>query len=76
MIEAKTLEAHLAAAFPDASRIEVTDLTGTRDHYRALLVCESFRGKTRIEQHKLVYAALGALMEGPVHALSLETRAP
>lgn len=76
MIEPEALKAQLIAAFPDAQQIELQDLTGTKDHYRAVLVCESFRGKTRIEQHKLVYKALGALMDGPVHALSLETRAP
>ncbi len=76
MIEPETLRAHLSAAFPSAERIELSDLTGTKDHYQALIVDAVFVGKSRIEQHKLVYKALGALMDGPVHALALETRVP
>jgi stress-induced morphogen len=74
MIEPELLKQTLALAFPDAQKLEVTDLTGTKDHYQALIVDAVFRGKSRIEQHKLVYRALGELMNGPVHALALETR--
>jgi stress-induced morphogen len=63
------------AAFPTA-RVEVSDLTGTKDHFQALVVAQEFRGKSRIDQHKMVYAALGDLMNGAVHALALTTRAP
>lgn len=76
MIDPEVLKQHLSNAFPDAPVLELEDLTGTQDHYRAVIVHAAFRGKTRIEQHKLVYKALGALMDGPVHALALETRAP
>jgi stress-induced morphogen len=76
MIEPHVLEEKLKAAFPDAARIEVQDLTGTKDHYKAVVVAKEFAGKTRVEQHQLVYAALGELMAGPVHALALETKAP
>jgi stress-induced morphogen len=76
MIEPEVLQQKLREAFPDAAELELEDLTGTRDHYRARIVHPAFQGKTRIEQHKLVYKALGALMDGPVHALALETRAP
>ena len=76
MIEPAELEAKLRAAFPSAQTLELEDLTGTKDHYRAVIVDAAFAGKTRVEQHKLVYQALGALMQGPVHALALETRAP
>lgn len=76
MIEPSELERTLRAAFPGAERIEVEDLTGTKDHYKAVIVAKEFDGKNRIEQHQLVYRALGALMAGPVHALALETRAP
>jgi stress-induced morphogen len=68
------IRARLLAAFPDA-HIEVTDLTGTRDHFRALVVTGLFEGKTRVQQHKMVYAALGELMKGEIHALALTTRA-
>jgi len=74
MIEPHELEQRLRAAFPDAARIEVQDLTGTKDHYKAVIVARVFAGKTRVEQHQLVYRALGELMAGPVHALALETR--
>jgi stress-induced morphogen len=74
MIERNVLEERLRAAFPQAARIEVEDLTGTKDHYKAVVVAKEFAGKTRVEQHQLVYRALGELMDGPVHALALETR--
>jgi stress-induced morphogen len=76
MIEPHVLEEKLKAAFPEAARIEVQDLTGTKDHYKAVVIAKEFAGKTRVEQHQLVYAALGELMAGPVHALALETKAP
>jgi stress-induced morphogen len=75
MIEPDILKQKLRDAFPGASTLELEDLTGTKDHYRAVIVDASFVGKTRVEQHKLVYKALGELMHGPVHALALETRA-
>jgi len=74
MASPKALESILVAAFPDA-RVEVTDLTGTQDHYQAVVVTSAFAGKSRVEQHQMVYAALGDLMKGEVHALALTTRA-
>jgi stress-induced morphogen len=71
----ESVQARLLAAFPDA-RVEVSDLTGTEDHFQALVVAQEFRGKSRIDQHKMVYAALGELMKGAIHALALTTRAP
>ena len=76
MVEPSILEQRLRAAFPAAARIEIEDLTGTKDHYKAVIVSPEFAGKTRIQQHQLVYRALGELMDGPVHALALETRVP
>jgi stress-induced morphogen len=75
MIEPSELRRLLQVAFPGAT-VEITDLTGTRDHYSVSVVAEAFRGRTRVQQHKLVYAALGELMRGPIHALGLETSAP
>ena len=75
MVEPQTVKEKLPAAFPNAKQLEVEDLTGTKDHYRALIVDATFAGISRIEQHKLVYRALGELMNGAVHALALETRA-
>ncbi len=75
MIEPDNLRRELERAFPGAA-VEITDLTGTRDHYQVRIVAEAFRGQTRLRQHKLVYEALGPLMHGPIHALSLVTLAP
>jgi stress-induced morphogen len=69
------IRSRLLAAFPNA-RVDVTDLTGTQDHFQATVVASAFDGKSRLEQHKLVYAALGELMDGAIHALALTTRAP
>lgn len=65
----------IAAALP-AAKIEITDLTGTQDHYQARIVSVEFLGKSIIEQHQLVYRALGDALNGPIHALALETIAP
>lgn len=75
MIDPQILKQKLRDAFPSATVLELEDLTGTQDHYRAVIADPSFAGKSRIEQHKAVYRALGELMNGPVHALALETRA-
>ena len=75
MIEPETLRSMLAEAFPDA-QIELLDLTGTKDHYQARIVSSAFQGKSPVEQHQLVYRALGSAMNGPVHALALKTYTP
>jgi len=69
------LERMLKESFPDAS-VQIDDLAGDGDHYRAVIVSEAFRGKSRIQQHQLVYAALGGRMGGELHALALTTSAP
>jgi stress-induced morphogen len=74
MPSSDTIRARLLSAFPEA-HVEVTDLTGTQDHFQALVVTRDFQGKSRVDQHKMVYAALGELMSGAIHALALTTRA-
>jgi stress-induced morphogen len=69
------LEAALREGFPDAA-IEITDLAGDGDHYRARIVSAAFAGLNRVRQHQLVYAALKGKMGGELHALALETSAP
>jgi stress-induced morphogen len=59
-----------------ATKVEVKDLTGTSDHFEALIVSEAFAGKSPIERHRLVYEALGDRMKADVHALSLRTLTP
>ena len=69
------LRAMIEAALPDAE-VTITDLAGDNDHYAAHIVSESFRGLTRVAQHKAVYAALGGRMGGELHALQLTTAIP
>ncbi|MET0272674.1 MAG: BolA family transcriptional regulator [Phenylobacterium sp.] len=69
------LEAVLREGFPDAT-IEIDDLAGDGDHYRARIVSTAFAGLPRVKQHQLVYAALRGRMGGELHALALETSAP
>ena len=71
---AADLEADLRAAFPDAT-IQIEDLAGDGDHYKARIVSATFAGLPRIKQHQLVYAALKGKMGGALHALALETSA-
>jgi stress-induced morphogen len=69
------LEASLRQAFPDAE-IQIDDLAGDGDHYRARIVSSAFKGMSRVRQHQMVYAALDGRMGGVLHALALETKAP
>ena len=69
------LEAALREGFPDAT-IQIEDLAGDGDHYRARIVSAAFAGLPRVKQHQLVYAALKGKMGGELHALALETAAP
>jgi stress-induced morphogen len=76
MLEPEVLEQRIRDGVGEVSHLVVTDLTGTKDHWEALVVSSAFAGKTPIEQHQMVYAALGELMAGPVHALALKTYSP
>lgn len=71
----EAIRTRLLAAFPGA-QVEVSDLTGTSDHFQAVVIAREFDGKSRVDQHKMVYAALGEMMNGPIHALALTTRKP
>ncbi len=67
------LEGFLKDAFPQA-QIELVDLAGDNDHWKAVIISPQFEGKSRIAQHQMVYAALKGKMGGELHALALETR--
>lgn len=67
------LHARLTAAFPNAN-IVLEDYQGDQDHYRVMIDCESFAGKTQIQQHKMVHQALGSMMDGQLHALTIQTK--
>ncbi len=74
-MEAREIEAMIKAAIPDAD-VTIRDLAGDGDHYAATVISESFRGKSRVQQHQIVYQALKGQMGGVLHALALQTGAP
>jgi stress-induced morphogen len=67
--------AKIRAALPDAV-VELSDLTGTEDHWKARIVSAGFTGRTMLERHRLVMAALVEELKGPIHALTLDVRSP
>jgi stress-induced morphogen len=69
------IKARIEAALPQA-QVEVEDWTGGGDHFRATVTSPAFAGLSRIQQHRLVYDVFGDEIGGPIHALSLTTRAP
>jgi stress-induced morphogen len=69
------ISALIRAALPDAE-IAVSDTTGGGDHYAATVVSAAFAGKGPVDRHRMVYAALGDAMRGPIHALALVTETP
>lgn len=74
MPTAEQIKQRIEAAIP-GSRAEVEDYTGGGDHFRATVSSPAFRGRSRIEQHKLVYDVFGQEIGGAIHALSLKTQA-
>ena len=72
---AAEIERLIKAQFPDA-RIELKDLAGDDDHWAAHVVSAAFKGKSRVQQHQMVYDALGGRMGGVLHALQLTTALP
>jgi len=74
-MHARDIESLIKTALPDA-KVVIRDLAGDGDHYAAEVVSEQFRGKNRVQQHQMVYAALKGNMGGALHALALQTSAP
>jgi stress-induced morphogen len=73
MPNAEEIKQRIEAAIPGA-RAEVEDWTGGGDHFKATVTAAAFAGRSRVEQHKLVYEVFGAEIGGPIHALSLKTQ--
>ncbi|HWE06058.1 MAG TPA: BolA family transcriptional regulator [Rhizomicrobium sp.] len=71
-MSASEIEKLIREAFPDAV-VTITDLAGDNDHYAAMVITSAFKGKTRVQQHQMVYDALKGRMGGVLHALSLQT---
>jgi stress-induced morphogen len=74
-MDAREIETMIKTAIPDAT-VEIKDLAGDGDHYAATVISEAFKGKSRVQQHQMVYAALQGRMGGVLHALALTTQAP
>jgi len=74
-MDANEIERLIRARFPDAT-VAIRDLAGDGDHFAAHVVTREFIGKTRVQQHKMVYDALQGRMGGVLHALALTTAAP
>ena len=74
-MNANDIEKLIKAGIPDAE-VTIRDLAGDGDHYAAEVVAESFRGKSRVQQHQMVYDALKGNMGGVLHALALQTSVP
>ena len=74
-MDAATIERLIRENLPDA-QVTIEDLRGDGDHYAAHIVSPAFKGKTRVQQHQMVYQALGGRMGGELHALAIQTSAP
>ena len=74
-MEAAAIEALIREALPDAV-VSIQDLAGDGDHYAATVTSSAFAGKSKVQQHQMVYAALKGKMGGELHALALTTQIP
>jgi len=74
-MSAADIERFIKEALPDAA-VTIKDLAGDGDHYAANVVSAAFKGKSRVQQHPMVYAALKGRMGGELHALALQTSVP
>ncbi len=74
-MEASEIQRLIKEALPDAE-VTIEDLRGDGDHYAAMIVSAAFIGKSRVQQHQIVYQALKGRMGGELHALALQTAAP
>lgn len=74
-MSATEIEQLIREALPDAT-VSIEDLRGDGDHYAATVVSAAFKGKTRVQQHQMVYAALKGRMGNELHAMALQTNVP
>ena len=74
-MDAREIETLIREGIPDAT-VEIRDLAGDGNHYAATVISESFRGKSRVQQHQIVYQSLKGQMGGVLHALALQTGVP
>ncbi len=74
-MQPEEIERLIKTRIPDAE-VTIRDLVGDGDHYAATVIAASFRGKSRVQQHQMVYEALRGQMGGALHALALQTGVP
>lgn len=74
-MRSEDVENLIRAGLPGAE-VAVRDSTGSGDHFEATVVSPAFAGKSKVQQHQLVYRALGTALSGPIHALALQTYTP
>jgi stress-induced morphogen len=74
-MDAGTIEKMIRESLPDA-HVSIEDLRGDGDHYAAHVVSAAFKGKSRVQQHQMVYQALRGKMGNELHALALQTSVP
>ena len=74
-MQPQEIERMIKLQLPDA-KVTIEDLAGDGDHYAATVISSAFKGKTRVQQHQLVYEALQGSMGGALHALALQTKTP
>ena len=74
-MSATDIERFIKEALPDA-QVTIRDLAGDGDHYAASVVSAAFKGKSRVQQHQMVYSALKGRVGGELHALALQTSTP
>jgi stress-induced morphogen len=74
-VKPEDISAKLVAAFPDAE-VQLEDLTGTQDHWKAYIVSAAFEGKSLIARHRMVMSVFAEEMKGPIHALTMDLKTP
>ncbi len=74
-MKAEDIVEKIRAVIPDA-KVELQDLTGTADHWKATIVSTAFAGKTLMQRHRMINAALAEELKGPIHALTLDVKTP
>ncbi|MBK8975841.1 MAG: BolA/IbaG family iron-sulfur metabolism protein [Planctomycetes bacterium] len=75
MLSTQDVRALVERAIPGA-RVEVTDLTGTSDHFHILAVSDAFEGRSTMERHRMIHRALGEHLTRAIHAVDIKTRTP
>jgi stress-induced morphogen len=74
-VKPEDIVAKIRTALPDA-QVDLQDLTGTQDHWKAVIISALFAGKSLMQRHRMVMGALAEEIKGPIHALTLDVKTP